>query len=325
MAALVRLARVGACVAAIATTLVAGRAAAPANDVARLNGTWNCSGVAPGSVATERYARGRDGSIVLENDVQTSTGSLGTVVETFVFNRAERRWHLDAPSGDDFDGMALTANSPTGRTWTFTGTQSIRGHAMRVRIIYTFAGDGFRRTYQREAGSGWQDDTSYFCLPLENGTAALVRKPSGEDLDRVALATYPTDARDRAFSLVGRWICTGTAGPPSTLTYTRAGDIVKLRTELVIAKKPLNIDETYAFDPATARWTTLTQGNAYRGVAAAWLANTWIFDGTVPSGDRRAPVRMVYTTLGADTFRREYQRPDGDVWKAFHGETCRRT
>ena len=195
MAALVRLDQVGACVAAIATTLVAGRA-------------------------------------------------------------RKRRADLDGVTRH-LEGMASTAHPPTGRTWTFTGTQSIRGHAMRGRT-----------------------------------NAKRVR--AGRTTRRPSFAS-----------------CRAT--------------LVKLRTELVIAKKPLNIDETSSFDPATARWTTLTQGNAYRGVATPWLANTWIFDGTVPRGDRRAPVRMVDATLGANAFRREHQRPDGDVWKTLQSETCRRT
>jgi len=140
------------------------------------------------------------------------------------------------------------------------------------------------------------------------------------DVHRNAVDPGPRDARTHQHEAGSGW-----QDDTAALVRKPSGDIVKLRTELVIAKKPLNIDETYPFDSATARWTTLTQGNAYRGVATPWLANTWIFDGTLPSGDRRAPVRMADATLGANAFRREYQRPDGDVWKTFQSETCRRT
>ena len=408
MAALVRFTRVSSCVAASAATLAVGLAATPVHDIARLHGNWNCSGIAPGSVATERYTRGRDGAIILENDEQTAKGALGTVVETFVFVRALRTWHLDVPANDDFEGMSLTANPPSGGRWTFTGTRSVHSKAVRIRIIYAFLGDGFRRTLQRNVRSGWQDDTSYFCLPDARGRAAFVRKPSGENLDRgvraaqhhqatahmqasvpslistpiptpiptpnatptprptrnpipeptlvpmpkatseptlqptpeptptsvpspTALRTFvgvtaPVHvSRDRAFSLIGHWECLSTAGLPHKLTYTRAGNVVRSRTELVTARKPLTIAQTYTFDPKTTRWTTPIQDHAYSGVATPWLARTWVFDGTVLSGPRRTPERVVYTTLGANAFRHESERRFGEAWKTFQSETCRRS
>ena len=408
MAALGRFTRVSSCVAASAATLAVGLAATPVHDIAKLHGNWNCSGIAPGSVATERYTRGRNGAIILENDEQTAKGALGAVVETFVFDRALRTWHLDVPANDDFEGMALTANPPSGGRWTFTGTRSVHSKSVRIRIIYAFLGDGFRRTLQRNVRSGWQDDTSYFCLPDARGRTVFVRKPSGENLDRGVRAAQhhlataqmqasvpsltptpmptliptpnptptprptrkpmpeptliptpnatseptlqptpeptPTSvpsptalptflgvtapihgSRDRAFSLIGHWGCLSTAGLPNKLTFTRAGDVVRLRTEFVTGRKPLTIAQSFAFDPKTKRWTTLIQDNASTGVATPWLDRTWVFDETVLRGPRRVPERMVYTTLGANAFRHEYQRRFGEAWNTFQSETCRRS
>jgi hypothetical protein len=33
---------------------------------------------------------------------------------------------------------------------------------------------------------------------------------------------------------------------------------------------------------------------------------------------------MVYTDLGADAYRRDFQRLDGASWATYAGETCRR-
>ena len=130
--------------------------------------------------------------------------------------------------------------------------------------------------------------------------------------------------RDRALSLAGVWNCSESSGPPSKLTFTRKGNALELRNELLIAKKLFTVDETYKFDPASKTWQTSTQGNAYAGVASPWLGTTWTFDGSVPHGTSRAPVRMVYQSLGARTFRRAYERPENGGWTTFHAETCHR-
>jgi hypothetical protein len=106
------------------------------------------------------------------------------------------------------------------------------------------------------------------------------------------------------------WKCSGIV-PVSV--PTRAGDIVKLQLEIVIADTPSSIDELYSFDPVTER------------VATPRLANARMFDGTVPRGDRQASLSVVTATVGANAIHRGSQRPDDDVWNTFHGDTSRRT
>ena len=165
MTALGTFTRIGSCGAAIVATLAIALAASPSNHIARLRGTWNCSGLTPGSVATERYTR-RNHSFVLETTCKP---------------RSERSVPWSRPLRSIArtpQGMALTAAPPGGPTSTFTVSETIHGRAIRIRIVYAFARDGFRRTQQREAGSGWHLD----------GAGAGLRRPSGEDLGRVALA-----------------------------------------------------------------------------------------------------------------------------------------
>lgn len=147
---------------------------------------------------------------------------------------------------------------------------------------------------------------------------------------RVALKERPSTAaapaRDRALSLVGgSWSCSTGTGQPAKHVYTRAADgTIKLHSELVIAKKVFGIDEVYRFDKSKREWDTLTQGNAYAGVAPPWQGTDWVFVGTVPHGNSRVPVRMVYGSLGSNAFEREFQRSENGDWKTFTSETCRR-
>lgn len=152
-----------------------------------------------------------------------------------------------------------------------------------------------------------------------------VRPSSGS---RIALGQQPSrsPARDRAFSLVGgSWACSTKSGEPAKHTYTRAADgTIKLHNELVIAKKVFAIDEVYQFNKSNGRWYTVTQGNAYAGVAPPWEDAEWIFEGSVPHGNSRLPVRMIYVARGDRAFERDFQRYENGDWKNFTSETCHR-
>jgi len=151
-------------------------------------------------------------------------------------------------------------------------------------------------------------------------------RPTPRASTRVALAerhpTAPPTGPDRALALAGVWDCSESSGAPSKLTYTRKGNSLKLRNELVIAHKLFTVDELYKYDPSEEQWRTSTQGNAYAGVAPKWVEGVWTFEGTVPRGNARTSVRMIYTSLGTNAFRREYQRSENGDWKTFHAQTC---
>ncbi|GAC1501258.1 MAG: hypothetical protein NVS2B8_20340 [Vulcanimicrobiaceae bacterium] len=108
------------------------------------------------------------------------------------------------------------------------------------------------------------------------------------------------------------------------MTFARKGSTLELRNDLVIAHKVFAVNETYRYDAGSSQWRTATQGNAYTGVAPTWTQDEWTFEGSVPKGNARAKVRMVYTYLGANAFRREYQRSENDAWTTFHSQTCHR-
>ena len=131
---------------------------------------------------------------------------------------------------------------------------------------------------------------------------------------------------DRAFKLVGSaWSCESVGGEPSTHRYSRSGDdAITLHDDVRVAQHTYAIVETYRFDAARRLWTTAVQGGGYTGTAAPWLHNKWIFDGIETERGRRSPVRMIYTTLGDQAFRRDFQLSGAGQDQTFVSETCTR-
>jgi hypothetical protein len=130
---------------------------------------------------------------------------------------------------------------------------------------------------------------------------------------------------DRAFALTqGVWDCKTFGGADATHTYTRDGnDTIKLHNVLRIANHDYAIDESYRFDAAKERWTTVTSGSAYSGVAGRWISDDWVFVGDMPLGGKRVPVEMVYSRLGDRAFRRDFIRVQNGDRETFAAETCR--
>ena len=134
-------------------------------------------------------------------------------------------------------------------------------------------------------------------------------------------------ASDRAFALVGpTWSCESVGGEPSKHRYTRSGaDGITLHDDVRVAQHTYAIVETYRFDAARRLWTTAVQGGGYTGTASPWLHNKWIFDGIETERGRRSPVRMIYTTLGDQAFRRDFQLAGAGETQTFVSETCTRS
>jgi len=92
--------------------------------------------------------------------------------------------------------------------------------------------------------------------------------------------------------------------------------------------------ERYDYDAATITWTIDSPQSALWGpmhqTAAPWLGREWRFTGTgsAPSaigemGPER-PMRMIYTTIGDDSFHRQHQVRGDGTWQTYSEETCYR-
>jgi len=149
------------------------------------------------------------------------------------------------------------------------------------------------------------------------------QSPAGRSSRPPSAAAAPES--DRAYRLTGSWACETLGGLPATHAYTRQGDgTIKLRNVLTIAKRDYGIDETYRFDRTKNVWTTTTGSDAYVGVAPKWVGDKWVFEGTMPDGNRRIPVQMVYSMLGDGAFRRDFVKVENGTSKTFAAETCHR-
>jgi len=133
--------------------------------------------------------------------------------------------------------------------------------------------------------------------------------------------------RDRAQNLVGGvWQCETIAGSTGTHTYTAGeyDDSIELEISLHSGSRTFDITEVYRFDGTRNGWTVETSGGTYRGTAAPWTGEKWIFDGTEKTSGQRRPVRMVYTELGGQAFRRDFQAEQDGFWRTYSAETCKR-
>lgn len=154
--------------------------AGPTADLARLLGTWDCTGDVAGSSSTETYTRTGDDAVAMGNAVHTSSGAKGFVSETFRFTPQSHTWTVTALPNRFFDELSATsAPWSAGTQWVLLGTEVFRKKPMAVRIVYTsLDSDTFRREHQVEAGGMWRDDAAYVCrrvgeMPVAAATASL--------------------------------------------------------------------------------------------------------------------------------------------------------
>lgn len=165
-------------------------------------------------------------------------------------------------------------------------------------------------------------------------------------LTLLAGATAPLAAQpDRAYSLIGTWSCSS-SGSTGTITYVRNADgSISMKNVFVLANTGAHgeFDEQYRFDPATAVWTWTAEQPSMaafqeRGTAGPWTAQNWIFDGSLklvpasrtfdslsePTPMTEQAVRMVYTSLGGDVFRRDFESYQNGLWVVRSSGTCKR-
>jgi hypothetical protein len=150
-------------------------------------------------------------------------------------------------------------------------------------------------------------------------------------------AATPQAPADKAYWLVGNWHCESRAGSLAARTYSKpanADAINMTNTVRLPSKFYVIMREHYVFDAASEAWTVDSPGNAVWGpmhaTADRWLGNEWNFVGRGalpgPRGQLlpEQQIRMVYTGLDDDTFRRAHQTKIDQLWTNYSEEVCTR-
>jgi hypothetical protein len=97
------------------------------------------------------------------------------------------------------------------------------------------------------------------------------------------------------------------------------------KTMLRLPKRPpVELDTSFEFDPVRGVWKLSMQKGAYVATAPVWDGATWSFKGIESDADPHRPVRLVYTSLGPDAYRSDYQAQNHGSWETFSGATCKR-
>ncbi len=135
---------------------------------------------------------------------------------------------------------------------------------------------------------------------------------------------------DRSSTLIGgSWSCMSFGGTPLYHRYTHSddGNSIDVATTFVLPEHKIGkAKETYRFKRATLLWLAKLADGSIVASAPPWIGVTWTFTGSARGEDKRVSgFRMIYTWLGENVFRRDFERPD-DVgsWSVYAGETCRR-
>ncbi len=147
-----------------------------------------------------------------------------------------------------------------------------------------------------------------------------------------AIAQAPPST-DAAYQLLGTWSCKSDARSSSTMTFTRNADGSIALKNVFATPGGLSgqFNETYRFNPRTARWAwtaELANNPAFQesGTAPPAKGSTWIFEGTISGAPSTTQdIRMIYTSLGDSTFRREFESSVGGSWQVTSASLCKRT
>ena len=156
--------------------------------------------------------------------------------------------------------------------------------------------------------------------------ATDAQPPGAPATDAPAAAPHAQPV-DGAFSLPGGiWNCETLGNSTATSVYKlENATTISERTQLALNKHaPIELDTLFTYSPKHDRWTVSLQDGKYVGTAPAWSNETWTFNGIYIEGSEKRPVRLVYTSLGADAVRIDYQAVAPDGWRTFSGATCKR-
>jgi hypothetical protein len=135
---------------------------------------------------------------------------------------------------------------------------------------------------------------------------------------------------DRSTTLIGgRWSCMSFAGTKLSHRYSRGDDGLSfdvVTTFVLSNTRTAKARETYRFEHDALLWRVKLSDGSIVATAPPWIGLTWTFTGSA-KGDDRKPIgfRMIYTYLGQNVFRRDFERlDDAGAWNVYAGETCRR-
>ena len=157
--------------------------------------------------------------------------------------------------------------------------------------------------------------------------------PASAEAQTVAPATDAPTAPphvsrvDGAFSLPGGiWNCETLGNSTATSVYKlENAATISERTKLALKNHaPVELDTLFTYSPKRDQWTASLEDGKYVGTAPAWSSDTWTFNGTYLEGREKRPVRLVYTSLGTDAIRIDFQAVAADGWRTFSGATCKR-
>ncbi len=132
---------------------------------------------------------------------------------------------------------------------------------------------------------------------------------------------------DGAYSLPGGiWKCETLANTTATSVYHLVGrGHIEEKTTLHLPKRPpVELDTTFEFLPRRKAWVLIMQKGAYIATAPVWSSGNWIFKGIESDAEPHRVVRLVYTSLGADAYRSDYEAKNNSGWETFSGATCKR-
>lgn len=125
------------------------------------------------------------------------------------------------------------------------------------------------------------------------------------------------------FELVGEWSCETFTNWPSEQRYTvDESDRLVLRNDLQSPDGPVTIVQRFRFNSHAKRWSTYIDGGDFSAKGGEWLERRWNLDGVWRGISK--PARLVYTFLGPDAYRRDFQLLEAGRWRSSSGETCYR-
>jgi len=123
------------------------------------------------------------------------------------------------------------------------------------------------------------------------------------------------------FGLIGAWSCDTFENWHGEQRYVANGsERIVLFNALQAPNGKVIIVQRFRLDDLKQRWSTYVEGGDFSAQGGPWLGRNWIFDGVWRGVEGAA--RLVYTSLGPNAFRRDFQVRDGKRWHTSTGETC---
>ena len=149
----------------------------------------------------------------------------------------------------------------------------------------------------------------------------------------LALAAAPPSpsAGPVATRLVGTWSCQGALSPSSATETYRTADDGALALENRVRTsdgRTAIVEETFRYDARAKRWSLTAPANPFFDRLSATgpepAGDAWTLTGTQSAANDSRGVRIVYTFVDENTFRRAHQTDDRGRWHEDAAYYCRR-